>query len=72
VCHPIYSGLYLSVWGQAQTEFGFATAHWASVYLIVGLIFEEGRLIRRRGDDYETYCRRVPAFIPWRGRVSAD
>jgi len=54
VRHPLYSGLYLLVWCQAQTEFGFATALWASVYLVVGLIFEEGRLIRRCGDDYET------------------
>ena len=72
VRHPLYSGLFLLVWGQAQTEFGFATALWASVYLIIGSIFEERRLVHRYGQEYDAYRRRVPAFITWRGRVAAD
>tara|TARA_R110002110_G_scaffold18760_3_gene78567 strand:- start:1307 stop:1831 length:525 start_codon:yes stop_codon:yes gene_type:complete len=69
VRHPLYSGLFLALWGQAQTEFALATAVWGSVYLLIGAKYEERRLIGRYGDAYAAYRRRVPAFFPWRGRA---
>lgn len=69
VRHPLYSGLFLVLWGHAQTEFALATAVWGSVYLIVGARFEERRLIDRYGAAYATYRSRIPAFFPWRGRA---
>jgi len=69
VRHPLYSGLFLVLWGHAQTEFALATALWGSVYLVIGAGFEERRLIDRYGTAYRTYRARVPAFVPWRGRV---
>ena len=68
--HPLYSGLFLVLWGHAQTEFALATALWGSVYLVIGAGFEERRLIDRYGDAYRTYRARVPAFVPWRGRAA--
>ncbi|MEX2454496.1 MAG: isoprenylcysteine carboxylmethyltransferase family protein [Rhodospirillaceae bacterium] len=68
VRHPLYGGLFLALWGQAQTEFGLATAAWASLYLLIGTAFEERRLAALYGEDYLAYRRRVPAFVPWRGR----
>lgn len=69
VRHPLYSGLFLVLWGHAQTEFALATALWGSVYLLIGTAYEERRLIARYGQVYADYRQRVPAFIPWRGQV---
>lgn len=69
--HPLYSGLFLVLWGHAQTEFALATAVWGSIYLIIGARFEERRLIDRYGAAYQIYRSRVPAFFPWRGRAGA-
>lgn len=69
VRHPAYSGLFLLLWGHAQTEFALATAAWASLYLLIGTYFEECRLVALYGDNYRRYRKRVPAFVPWRGRA---
>lgn len=67
VRHPLYSGLFLVLWGHAQTEFALATAVWGSLYLLIGTVFEERRLVALYGPAYVVYRVRVPAFIPWRG-----
>ena len=72
VRHPLYSGLFLVLWGTAQDDFGLATAVWGSLYLLIGSRFEERRLIALYGGAYEAYRRAVPAFVPWRGRVSVS
>jgi protein-S-isoprenylcysteine O-methyltransferase Ste14 len=69
VRHPLYSAGFLILWGRAADPFGFATALWGSLYLIVGARFEEGKLLRLYGAAYAGYRRRVPAFLPWRGAV---
>ena len=71
VRHPLYSGLFLILWGHAQTEFALATAIWASIYLVIGTVFEERRLIARYGEAYRDYRARTPAYVPWRGRGPA-
>ncbi|CAN0488780.1 unnamed protein product, partial [Laminaria digitata] len=70
VRHPLYSGLFLVLWGNAQTEFALATAVWGSLYVWIGAKYEERRLTDRYGEAYLAYRRRVPAFIPWRGRAA--
>ncbi len=69
VRHPLYAGVYLVVWGNAQDPFGLATAIWASAYLAVGTIFEERRLLKLYGEAYRRYRARVPAVFPWRGKA---
>ena len=69
VRHPLYSGAYLILWGNAQDPFGLATAIWASAYLAVGTMFEERRLLKLYGEAYRRYRARVPAIIPWRGKA---
>lgn len=69
VRHPLYAGVYLVVWGNAQDPFGLATAVWASVYLVVGTMFEERRLLKLYGEHYRSYREKVPAVIPWKGKV---
>lgn len=69
VRHPLYAGAYLILWGAAQTPLGLATAVWGSLYLMAGTWFEERKLLARYGTAYADYRRRVPAVVPWRGRV---
>jgi protein-S-isoprenylcysteine O-methyltransferase Ste14 len=37
----------------------------------IAIALEERELRVRFGAGYEEYCRRVPAFVPWRGRRSS-
>lgn len=69
VRHPLYSGTALVLWGLAQTPWGLATAIWGSLYLLIGTVFEERKLLRLYGRSYADYRRRVPAVIPWKGRA---
>lgn len=64
VRHPLYSGVFLFVWGNAVSPFGFWTAVFASLYLLVGAHYEERKLIRVYGNEYQNYKELVPAFVP--------
>ena len=69
VRHPVYAAGFLILWGRVAGEFDLATALWGSLYLVAGARFEERWLARHYGEAYAAYRRRVPAFIPWKGRV---
>jgi len=69
VRHPLYSAVFLILWGAAWNDYGLATALWGSAYLVIGARFEEKRLKRLYGDAYRAYREKVPAFVPWRGKV---
>lgn len=62
--HPIYTGSFLLLWGLIGSDFGLATAFWASLYLVVGTYFEERKLVAKYGDSYRAYQQSVPAFFP--------
>ncbi|MEM8838354.1 MAG: NnrU family protein [Pseudomonadota bacterium] len=74
--HPLYTGVMLVLWGGAVSEFAFATALWATIYIFIGAYFEERKLIVLYGDAYRAYQEQIPAFIPWKsvfaGRRTAD
>jgi methanethiol S-methyltransferase len=67
--HPLYGGAFLILWGRVASEFDLATAVWGSLYLLAGAACEERRLLALYGNAYAEYRRRVPAFIPWKGRA---
>jgi protein-S-isoprenylcysteine O-methyltransferase Ste14 len=69
VRHPLYTGVFLILWGRVDGDFELATAVWGSLYLLIGTWFEERRLVKLYDGSYVDYRRRVPAFIPWRGRA---
>lgn len=69
VRHPLYAAGFLLLWGRAVDPLHLATAVWASLYLVVGARIEERRLLALYGEAYAAYRRRVPAFVPWRGRA---
>jgi len=68
VRHPLYSAGFLILWGRVVDEFSLATAIWGSAYLVIGTYFEERWLLNHYGQSYAEYRKRVPAFIPWKGR----
>lgn len=65
VRHPIYTGTYivfLSDPSMSQAKFlGYLLL---SIYLLIGIQFEERRLIHEFGDRYIIYKRKVPMVIP--------
>ncbi len=69
VRHPLYSAAHLYFWGGVRDELTLTTAIWGSLYLLVGSMFEERALARQYGQPYQDYRKKVPALIPWRGRV---
>lgn len=69
VRHPLYGAALLILWGGADGTYGLATAAWGSLYLLIGAFFEERRLLALYGTAYADYRRRVPAFVPWKGRA---
>lgn len=69
VRHPLYSAAHLYFWGGVRDELTLTTAIWGSLYLLVGSMFEERALTRQYGEPYAEYLKKVPALIPWKGRV---
>ena len=69
VRHPLYLGVIMILWGGAVSDFGLATAVWGSLYLFIGARHEERSLSALYGEAYAEYKRRVPALIPWKGKV---
>lgn len=66
VRHPLQFGLLLMFFAVPTMTVGhmlFAVS--MTVYMLIGLHFEEIALVRTFGDAYRDYQRRVPRLIPW-------
>jgi methanethiol S-methyltransferase len=65
VRHPIYTFGLIFMWlAPRMTVNLFALFATFTVYMVVGTIFEERRLVREHGEDYREYRRRVPRLFP--------
>lgn len=63
--HPLYTGGLLLLWFMpVMTTSLLAFNLAASLYLYIGSIFEERRLLAVFGDEYDRYRNRVPRLIP--------
>lgn len=70
VRHPLYLGLFIVLWATPQMTLGhLVMAVVWSVYIFIGISFEERDLIRQFGRDYQEYMQRVPKLLPWRPKV---
>ncbi len=65
VRHPQYLGILIGVWtGPYMTVGHILFALGFSLYIMIGLRYEERGIIERYGKGYEDYRQRVPALIP--------
>ena len=63
--HPIMTGLLVGLWAIPTMTLGhllFAAGF--SIYIVIGVYFEERTLRRQWGEKYEDYRRRVSAIVP--------
>ncbi|MBZ0115142.1 MAG: isoprenylcysteine carboxylmethyltransferase family protein [Thermoanaerobaculia bacterium] len=70
VRHPMYLGFLLGVWTSPDMTRGhllFAAS--CSLYILIGIHFEERELVRKYGDSYRLYRRRVGGLVPRRLRL---
>jgi protein-S-isoprenylcysteine O-methyltransferase Ste14 len=69
VRHPMMLGLAIWLWATPDMSVGHLVFSVAmSVYIVVGIAFEERGLVRDLGAPYEEYRRRVPPLLPRLGR----
>jgi protein-S-isoprenylcysteine O-methyltransferase Ste14 len=66
VCHPLYTGLLLAAWGSLLIYFTWTTAYFAAAAPAILMRFrrEEVALAEEFSEQWQEYCRRVPAFFP--------
>jgi methanethiol S-methyltransferase len=65
VRHPLYSAGLVFIWlTPLMTSNLLAFNLGATVYLVVGAMFEERKLLREFGQDYARYRARTPMLVP--------
>jgi protein-S-isoprenylcysteine O-methyltransferase Ste14 len=69
--HPLYVGWFMVLWCTPDMSVGrLLFAGVSSVYIFVGLVYEERDLVAHFGETYERYREQVPALVPLPGRKS--
>ncbi len=65
VRHPMQLGILIGIWVTPHMTIGhLLMAMGLSLYIAVGLFFEERDLIRSFGEQYRAYRKRTPAVFP--------
>ena len=66
VRHPLYLGIsVILAFHPVQTRNSFVSAAMVILYFYVGTFFEERRMVRKFGEEYRNYQRRIPRFLPF-------
>ena len=66
VRHPLMTGFFLVFWATPRMTVGHVLfAGGMSLYIFVGVWFEERDLVDSLGDRYREYREKVPKLIPW-------
>lgn len=71
VRHPLYLGTFMALWGAFLIYpllSLFMTNVVITAYTLIGISFEERKLIAEFGNAYKTYQKQVPKLIPTFGR----
>lgn len=65
VRHPLMLGFLIAFWSTPTMTVGHLVFSLGmTIYILIGVYFEEKAMIRRFGDDYKDYKSRVPKFFP--------
>lgn len=71
VRHPIYTGFVIAFWATPDMTYSHLLAAVGfTVYIVIGIAYEERDLLALFGDEYAEYSKRVGAFIPGIGKKS--
>jgi len=66
VRHPLMLGIVIGSWATPHMTTGHLVfAITTTVYILIGIQFEERDLVRYHGQDYSDYQHRVPMLIPF-------
>jgi protein-S-isoprenylcysteine O-methyltransferase Ste14 len=67
VRHPWYSGTILLIWAFGDiTDVSLVSKVVLTLYVIIGTLLEEKKLIAEFGEKYLAYREQVGMFIPWK------
>ncbi len=70
VRHPIYLGFFLGMWATPDMTYShFLFASLFTIYIVIGISYEEKDLLTEFGQRYAEYRGKVGAFIPGIGKV---
>jgi protein-S-isoprenylcysteine O-methyltransferase Ste14 len=67
VRHPLYLGTFLAIWGgflMYPVLSLFVSNIVITLYTLIGIRFEEKKLVQEFGPAYEKYKEQVPKLIP--------
>lgn len=65
VRHPLMLGFIIAFWSVPHMTVGHMIfSGGMTLYIIIGVYFEEKSMSQRFGDEYENYRKRVPRFFP--------
>lgn len=65
VRHPLMLGFLIAFWSRPHMTAGHLLfSAGMTLYILIGVYFEEKAMIRRFGREYRDYRRRVPKFFP--------
>lgn len=62
--HPWYTGTFLLLWSQSLTMLSLQINVLLTLYLVVGTLLEERKLVQEFGENYRDYRKRVSMFFP--------
>lgn len=66
VRHPWYTAGFLLLWARNVNSVSLIVNIIFSIYLVMGALLEERKLIREFGQAYIHYQKRVSMFFPWK------
>jgi protein-S-isoprenylcysteine O-methyltransferase Ste14 len=65
VRHPMYLALIIYLWMQTFRVVDIIVNTILTIYVVIGTLLEEKKLINEFGESYKQYQKRVPMLIPF-------